>query len=131
MPKSEALWVALMLILVLAGCDSAPSGPSFSREIVPLLKRHCVMCHMDGGAQGELSLHPQPYAALLGRASTQSDMLLVVPGDAQASYLYHKLLGSHLQAGGNGQSMPYQRDLLAAKDIEAVAQWISHGAQDN
>ncbi len=128
MPKSEALWVALMLILVLAGCDSAPSGPSFSREIVPLLKRHCVMCHMEGGAQGGLSLHPQAHKKLVDVPSAQSNLPLITPGSAQDSYLYHKLRGSHLDVGGSGDSMPYQRDLLDAADLELIQQWIAHGA---
>jgi hypothetical protein len=116
------------LLLGLAGCEVSQPGPGFEQLIVPILDRHCVMCHMGEGGQGELSLYPRPHAALVGVASTQSDLLLVASGDVEASYLYHKLLGSHLGVGGEGDSMPYQRDLLEAKDIEAIEQWIAQGA---
>jgi mono/diheme cytochrome c family protein len=116
------------LLFGLAACEVSQPGPGFEQVIVPILDRHCVMCHMSEGAQGELSLYPQPHAALVGVASSQSDLLLVTPGDVEASYLYHKLLGSHLGAGGEGESMPYQRDLLEAEDIKAIEQWIAQGA---
>ena len=116
------------LLIGLAACEVSQPGPGFEQVIVPILDRHCVMCHMSEGAQGELSLYPQPYAALVGVASSQSDLLLVTPGDVEASYLYHKLLGSHLGAGGEGESMPYQRDLLETEDIKAIEQWIAQGA---
>jgi hypothetical protein len=122
---------ALILLLLLVGCESKNTGPSFKQAVVPILNRHCVMCHMDQGAQGELSLHPQPYAAMVGVSSSQSDMLLVTPGDVQASYFYHKLQGSHLDVGGEGESMPYQRDLLAAEELNTVEQWIAQGANNN
>lgn len=123
---------AAVLLLVLTGCDQhATSGPGFTEEIVPLLKRHCVMCHMDGGALGDLSLHPQPYQAIVGVKSTQADMLLIKPGDVEASYFYHKLSGTHLEAGGSGDRMPYQRARLTAEELKLVEQWIAQGAENN
>jgi mono/diheme cytochrome c family protein len=119
------------LVLVLAGCESSQPGPGFEQRVVPILNRHCVMCHMVDGAQGELSLYPQPHAALVGTASTQSDLLLVAPGDVEGSYLYHKLVDTHLRVGGEGDSMPYQRDLLQTADIDVIEQWIVQGARDN
>jgi hypothetical protein len=119
------------LVLVLAGCESSQPGPGFEQRVVPILNRHCVMCHMVDGAQGELSLYPQPHAALVGTASTQSDLLLVAPGDVEGSYLYHKLVDTHLRVGGEGASMPYQRELLQKQDIDVIEQWIAQGARDN
>ena len=116
------------LLFTLGGCEVSRPGSEFKQAIVPILDRHCVMCHMQGGAQGELSLYPQPHAALVGVASTQSELLLVKPGDVQGSYLYHKLLGSHISVGGEGDSMPYQRALLETEDLKAIEQWINNGA---
>ena len=118
----------MMLMFGLAGCEVSQPGPGFEQVIVPLLDRHCVMCHMSEGAQGQLSLYPQPHAELVGVASSQSELLLVAPGDIEASYLYHKLVGSHLSVGGEGDSMPYQRALLETEDIKAFEQWIAQGA---
>jgi mono/diheme cytochrome c family protein len=130
MRRADALLA--LLLLGLTGCDSSTPGmapgPSFSQDILPIFNRHCVMCHMADGAQGEFSLHPQPHAALVGVPSSQSELLLVNAGDVEASYLYHKLVGSHLDVGGEGDSMPYQRALLDARDLAAIEQWIAQGA---
>ncbi len=128
---NRAKFLLAGVLFVMAGCEPSQPGPGFEQLIVPILDRHCVMCHMVDGAQGELSLHPQPYAALVGRASVQSDLLLGAPGDVEGSYLYHKMVGSHLRVGGEGASMPYQRDLLETKDIDVIEQWIAQGARDN
>jgi hypothetical protein len=122
---------AIVVSITLSACDSQPPGPSFSKDIVPLLKRHCVMCHMAEGAQGELSLHPDPYLAMVDVTSSQSDLLLVKPGAVEASYLSHKLRGSHLDVGGEGESMPYQRDLMVEDEISLIEQWIAQGASSH
>ena len=123
--------VALLFVFALSGCEQAPTGPSFSQDIVPLMNRHCVMCHMAEGAQGDFSLHPDPYRTMVGVRATQNDQMLVAAGDVAASYLYHKIAGSHLSVGGEGYSMPYERALLSDSDIELVAQWIALGANNN
>ena len=134
---SGSVALLALLALGLCGCSSSEPeaepepGPGFAQVVVPILNRHCVMCHMEGGAQGELSLHPDPAGNLVGIASTQSEQLLVAPGDIEASYLYHKLTGSHLSVGGEGASMPYQRDLLAAEDVDGIRLWIEQGALNN
>ena len=104
---------------------------SFSGQVLPLLNSHCVMCHLPGAAQAGLSLYPDARAALLGRPSTQSAMLLVKPGDAEASYLFRKLAGTHLDAGGTGAVMPFQREPLSPGDLAVFRDWIAAGAPDN
>ncbi|MFL3656375.1 MAG: hypothetical protein ACJ04P_14980, partial [Halioglobus sp.] len=114
MVQQRYLKDALMLLLVfLSACESSPSDKAFEQTVEPILTQHCVMCHMAGGAQGELNLFPEPYANLVEVISSQSKLLLVDPGNVEASYLFHKLVGSHLKVGGEGVSMPYQRDSLA------------------
>lgn len=104
---------------------------SFNEQVVPLLKRHCVMCHMAGGAQGKFSLYPGPYLNIVAAPSSQSKLSQVEPGSLQNSYLFHKLTGTHIKAGGSGASMPYQRDSLPKTDIVTIRQWIKQGAKDN
>jgi hypothetical protein len=65
------------------------------------------------------------------RPSTQAALPLVKPGDAEGSYLFRKLAGTHLEAGGTGASMPFQRELLAPGDLALIRQWIAAGAPDN
>ena len=55
------------------------------------------------------------------------DMLMIAPGSAEDSYLYHKLVNSHLDKGGSGSQMPLGGS-LSAEDIDVVAVWIDDGA---
>jgi hypothetical protein len=104
---------------------------SFRGQVLPLLNSHCVMCHLPGAAQAGLSLYPDARAALVDQPSTQGALPLVKPGDTEGSYLFRKLAGTHLEAGGTGASMPFQRELLAAGDLALIRQWIADGAPDN
>lgn len=58
-------------------------------------------------------------------------MVRVRPGDAEQSYLWHKLAGTHLDVGGSGFLMPkppYSTPLSEAQ-IELFRQWIVDGAK--
>jgi hypothetical protein len=56
-------------------------------------------------------------------ASTVPGLVLIVPGDHQASYLWHKINGSYLEAGGNGSNMPLGAPLTPG-DISLIADYI-------
>lgn len=115
--------------LVLLGCGPGASDvPSYAAEIAPLVESRCLACHVGELAGGGLDLSGDARAAVVGVASTQApEMLLVAPGDALYSYLWHKLNGSQSLAGGSGSSMP-QGTFLADDEIALVAEWIDGGA---
>jgi mono/diheme cytochrome c family protein len=118
--------------LLAGSCTGLQAGDtSFGQHVLPLLNSHCVMCHMPGAAQAELSLYPDPWAALVDQPSTQSPLLRVKPGDPEGSYLYRKLAGTHLEAGGSGEHMPFQRELLEPADLAIFRDWIAQGAGNN
>ena len=104
---------------------------SFTQQVLPLLNSHCVMCHMPGAAQADLSLYPDAWAALVNQPATQSALPRVKPGDPEGSYLYRKLTGTHLEAGGSGEHMPFQRDRLEPADLAVFRDWIAQGARNN
>lgn len=116
-----------------AGAAASPApGISFARDIVPVFKSRCVMCHLPGTEPGGLALHPRGgYANLVGVKSTESPLLRVVPGKAEDSYLYRKLAGTHVAAGGTGEPMPFGEPPLSQQQIDAIRQWIEKGAKDN
>jgi mono/diheme cytochrome c family protein len=121
--------LAAMLLCGLSG-EGGAAGVSFARDVVPLFKSRCVMCHLPDSPQGGLALHPHGgYAELVGVPSTQSPLPRVRPGDAQRSYLFHKIAGTHAAVGG-GERMPFG-DALSAEQIERVRQWIDGGARDD
>jgi hypothetical protein len=125
---APARWLALLL-----GClalDVSADDVSFTADIVPLLKSRCVMCHLPGAEQAGLALHPKGgYSNLVDVKSTQSPLMRVSPGKPDDSYLYRKLIGTHTQAGGSGERMPFGESSLTAAEIERVRSWIEAGAK--
>lgn len=112
---------------VLAGAEQA----SLAQDIVPVLTQRCVMCHIPGAAQSGLDLYTNPWSAVVGVKSTQSPLQMVEPGDPDKSYLYLKLTGAHLAAGGSGGPMPLPPGQLDAGQIELIRAWIAQGAPNN
>lgn len=120
--------VVIVAALAIATPAAAGDSGAFGERVVPILTQRCVMCHVEGGALGELSLYPDPWSRLVGVASAQSSLKLVEAGSPEKSYLYAKLLGTHDEAGGSGQRMPPQQEPLAADELETIRQWILKGA---
>ena len=54
-------------------------------------------------------------------------MVMIAPGSADDSYLYHKLTNSHTDMGGSGGQMPLGSS-LSAEEIDIIASWINDGA---
>lgn len=102
----------------------------FARDVVPIFKTSCVMCHLPGNGPAGLALHPKGgYANLVGVASTQSPLQRVVPGKPEESYLYRKLVGTHAAAGGSGERMPFGDMRLGEDQIDVIRRWIVDGAK--
>lgn len=112
-------------------CD-VPSGISFANEVETIFSAHCGTCHLNGNASGGLNLDPgNAYGNLVDVPSTQAPLDRVEPGDPQASYLWHKLLGTQDEVGGSGAQMPRGRSPLGGCDLRTIRIWIEEGALDN
>ena len=79
----------------------------------------CLSCH---GTSGQLALDDFE-SKTLNVESTVAGLTLIVPGDHQASYLWHKVNGSHTSVGGNGSTMPLGTP-LTADEVTAIANYI-------
>jgi hypothetical protein len=67
--------------------------------------------------------------ALVGVPSVQVPSLMrVAPGDAESSYLLHKLRGTHVSVGGSGNAMPPYL-VLADTELAQFSAWIDAGAE--
>ena len=121
----------LLLALLLASCLSAAETVSFDEDVLPILNKYCVMCHLPGAEQAELLLYPDAWSQLVGISSSQSELSRVEPGDAGKSYLYLKLIGAQDTEGGSGLQMPFQQGPLSASQIELIRSWIEQGAKNN
>jgi hypothetical protein len=130
------------LELILTGTDGAlwhnrfrPRAAglvSFTREIQPLFNRHCTDCHEGPRPEMGLGLDPvRAFGLTVNVASREVRRLRrVQPGDPERSYLYLKLTGAHLAAGGSGTRMPPELTLSAA-EIARIRDWIEQGALAN
>lgn len=138
----RALPVLGLMATILAGCSGAPEGDSgspqaaaekslFQAEIAPLLASNCATCHLTGQEAGNMALVPgKAIESLVGVKSVEAPNLVrVVPGDPDASYLVMKLDGTHLAKGGTGAQMPFGAPPLPKETIAKVRQWIAEGAK--
>jgi len=126
--------VCLLPVLGLGGCGSGdgpilpgggPLQANFDSIQANIFTPLCTGCHV--GATAPLGLRldaANSYALLVGRASVQSGLLRVNPGDPDASYLIRKLEGS----AATGGQMPLDAPPLPQADIDIVRQWIADGA---
>ena len=113
-----------------AGADARTI--SFARDVQPILNTNCVLCHQGGTGPAGLSLEPGlSYAGLVGVKSTESSLMRVMPGSPGTSYLALKLLGTHGQAGGSGERMPFGYPPLNPSLQGIIMQWILAGAPNN
>ncbi|MBZ0252474.1 MAG: Ig-like domain-containing protein, partial [Candidatus Methylomirabilis sp.] len=121
--------------------DGAPGGDfvaSFRFGVLPTLSSiqanvfdlHCIQCHLGPAAPRGLQLGAgESFAELVGVASREVPALLLVdPGDPDASYLVRKVEGGPDIVGGQ---MPLFGDPLDAGTLAAIRQWVADGAEDN
>ena len=119
---------SVLTVLSLAATAASADTVSFRSDVLPLLTTRCVMCHVEGAEQGHLSLYPDAWAQLVGVPSTQAPIKRIEPGAPNKSYLYLKVLGTQVEAGGSGLRMPFQQDALSPAEIELLRKWIEQGA---
>lgn len=116
----------------LAAVQAQQATVSFDRDLQSLFNNQCVFCHMTGAESGGLNLEPGlAYEYLVNAKSSQADMRRVEPGDPEASYLLHKLQGTHVEVGGRGNQMPLGGMLWSEEQLNLLRHWILEGAPNN
>lgn len=104
--------------------DAGPKAFTKS-EIQTIVNARCAPCHV-GNASAGMSLATDFTTATVDVASTQlPSMKRIAPGDKEASYLFHKLAGTHLTVGGAGVRMPRTGPpYLSDVEIERIGAFI-------
>lgn len=113
---------------VLVGCQAPPATLTEVERRV--FQPSCAFssCHRGPAPAAELDLQGRTFARLVGVAATQvATRQRVVPGDAEASYLFEKL--SHASPAV-GERMPPATPPDVAQ-LELVRSWIENGARDD
>jgi len=113
---------ALLLFGLAAPLRSDDDKPEFGKDILPLLKAHCLACHTHGQVKGELRLDT---VELLLKGGENGPA--IVKGDSAKSLLYQVV------AGQNELVMPPKKNKvgatpLLAKDVALLKRWIDAGA---
>jgi hypothetical protein len=120
--------------MILGGMAAAGAAEpvSFATDVVPILKRSCVMCHLTGQEPGNMKLPPKAaYASLVGVKATEAPLNRIEPGKPDQSYLVRKIEGTHQAAGGSGDRMPAGGEPLPPDQIKTIRAWIEQGAANN
>ncbi len=126
--------LACALVMV-CGCGTpVPEVPvekpvSYSKHIEPLVLAHCLGCHGADEPKARLVLEEgKGYGQLVGRRSVQVvTMMLVEPGELDASYLWLKL--QHRASEGKGMPRtPTGVKKLRAAELDLYRRWIEGGA---
>ena len=128
----------VLLVASAAACDSptsptptAPGGlmPRLSSIQTVIFNASCIEHHGDHATEAGLDLTAgNAFANLVNAPSVQVALDRVTPGDAENSYLIHKLDG---RAGIVGDRMPTNGPFLTAAQVDVIEQWINDGARNN
>jgi WD40 repeat protein len=105
-----------------SGPASSPSEPSYSRDVLPILRANCFGCHQDAKKLGGYLM--TRFDAML--AGGESGSLAIVPNKAADSHL----LKSIVPVDGKAE-MPKSAKALSESDIDVIRRWIDAGAKND
>jgi len=116
--------ILVMLVSVAARAASAaddpiPAGIDYTRDIQPLLAKHCLLCHGPDAAQGCLRLHTQADAT----HELDSGAQAIAPGSPEASELL-----ARVRSHDPLVQMPPEGERLTPDEIATLEAWIAEGA---
>lgn len=112
--------------------DIGPAD-SHTEDMQPIWSSKCVIyCHSVGiePPAADLDLDTgAAYESIVNQPSGQLvTMMLITPGDPDQSYLWQKLIGNHLNVGGQGDPMPAYAPMLDQDTLDRIEAWILAGA---
>ncbi len=99
--------------------NAADTPVSFHRQVMPLLRIHCVACHKPGKQGGGLDL--TTHRGLVNGGQTGSS---IRPGEADASPLVQ-------QVCGDPPEMPKDGLPLLPQEVELLRRWVVEGAVED
>ncbi|HKS38758.1 MAG TPA: DUF1549 domain-containing protein, partial [Verrucomicrobiae bacterium] len=120
MPAARNRCAIAIAALVAVFTASAAPAPDFSREVRPMLEKHCFKCHGPEKQKGGLRFDTREGAFKAGESGEKA----IVPGHAKQSRLI-KLVSSKDDA----ERMPSKGEPLSAAQINLLQRWIDAGAK--
>lgn len=112
----------LATCFVLLAASAGADGPTYFRDVRPILERHCAICHdaanlADRETSGELALDS---AAAIGKALERQ---ILVAGKPDEGTLLARLTTADVE-----KRMPKDSDALDGSAIATIRDWIAAGA---
>lgn len=115
-----------------SGTEPGPDDtlmPTLSSIQTHVFTPSCAGHHGPSLTEADLDLTAgRSFANLVNVPSTQVELNLVTPGNAENSYLIHKMDG---RPGIVGRQMPIGRLPFTPQEIAVIRQWIDAGARNN
>lgn len=120
--------LAAAAVVVLAGCTQEPEvlPVSFSKDVMPVLTKHCSECHLPGG-EGQVAsgLDLSTFEGLMKGTKFGA---VVRSGDSMSSTISILIEGR----ADPSINMPHgDRPPLSKGETETIARWINEGAKKN
>lgn len=110
-----------LLVVTLAAMDSAIAEQiQFSRDVRPILKKHCLACHGAENREGGLRFTSRSEALLPGDSGRRA----IVEMHPEKSHMLHRV-----QTNDEETRMPLDRPKLSASEISILRRWIKEGAK--
>ena len=133
----RSMIAAVMIAALSTACTrvevpDVPEGVpvTYADHLEPLVIARCLTCHTAEEPEAQLVFEAGTgYGEMVGRASTQvPELLIVAPGDVEASYLWRKLM--HDVEIGRGMPRTVVGSIkLRDDELELYRRWIEGGAQ--
>jgi len=125
MNKGNIYWTIVFLcllgfVLYVTLDFSAPGKVSYTKDVKPILNKHCITCHGGVKKQGKFSLLFQEEAY----AVTASGKPSIVPFHPEKSPFIARLHSTDPE-----EKMPYRKEGLNKQEIELLTQWVKEGAK--
>ncbi len=95
-------------------------GPSYQRDVRPILDKHCTTCHQPASKQSDLDLTTYPGLETGGKRGPA-----FVSGSPEQSLVIQFITAAQKP------SMPMGQPPLAADDVSTLREWIRSGARDD
>ena len=105
----------LFLVSAVALCDVSRADVLFERDVLPILKEHCIQCHGPDSQESKLRLDSM-VAALRGGNSGEP---VIVPGNSLRSHLIERISNEDAKL-----RMPPDAAPLPVESVELLRVWI-------
>ena len=107
------------VLLASAGRAAEPEAPTWSKDVLPILRANCFACHQEAKKQGGYMM--TDFSSML--KGGESGDAAIVPGNASLSHLM-----SEITPVDGKSEMPKNLPSLKPAEIETIKRWIAAGA---